>query len=104
MKKRFSDKQIISIVCEAEAGVSARAWTDAVEVTVAPGLVMKDFNVIEDIRPGQIPGFVYSLPDAFFFKRAEERFGHRFIPAIATRAHARRQVIGPAEALPCWLP
>ncbi len=42
--------------------------TDAAEVTVAPCPVVKHFNVIEDIRPGQIPGFVYSLPDAFFFQ------------------------------------
>lgn len=42
--------------------------TDAAEVTVAPGPVVEHFNVIEDIRPGQLPGFVYSLPDAFFFQ------------------------------------
>lgn len=41
---------------------------DAAEVTVALGLVVEHFNVIEDIGPGQIPGFVYSLPDAFFFQ------------------------------------
>ena len=44
---------------------------------MAPGPVIEDFNVIEDIRPGQIPGFVYSLPDAPFFQRTDERFGHR---------------------------
>ncbi|KEL82479.1 putative transcription initiation factor TFIID subunit 8 [Citrobacter freundii] len=37
-------------------------------MTVAPGPVVEHFNVIEDIRPGQIPGFVYSLPDTFFFQ------------------------------------
>lgn len=58
-------------------------------MTVAPGLVIEDFNVIEDIGPGQIPGFIYSLPDAFFFQRTEERFGHYIIPAVATSAHAR---------------
>ncbi len=34
---------------------------------MTPGPVIEHFNVIEYIRPGQIPGFVYSLPDAFFF-------------------------------------
>lgn len=34
---------------------------------MATGPVVEHFNVIEDIRPGQIPGFVYSLPEAFFF-------------------------------------
>ena len=35
---------------------------------LTPGPVVEHFNVIEDIRPGQIPGFVYSLPDTFFFQ------------------------------------
>ena len=67
---------------------------------MAPGPIVEHFNVIEDIRPGQIPGFIYAFSDPFFFQRTEERFGHRIIPAVATPAHARRQVIGPVEALP----
>ena len=67
---------------------------------MTPGPVVEHFNVIEDIRPDQIPGFIYAFSDPFFFQRTEERFGHRIIPAVATPAHARRQVIGPAEALP----
>lgn len=69
-------------------------------MTVAPGQVVEHVNIIEDIRPGQIPGFIYAFSDPFFFQRTEERFGRRIIPAIATSAHVRRQVIGPAEALP----
>ncbi|CAE1144066.1 protein of unknown function [Serratia sp. Tan611] len=53
-------------------------------MTVAPGPVIEDFNVIEDIGPGQIPGFVYSLSDAFFFQRTEERFGHRIDAPMST--------------------
>jgi hypothetical protein len=34
---------------------------------VAPGPIVEHFNVIEDIRPGQIPVFVYSLTNALFF-------------------------------------
>jgi len=67
---------------------------------VAPGPVVEYFNVMEDIRLGQIPGFIDAFSDPFFFQRTEERFGHRIIPAVATPAHARRQIIGPAEALP----
>lgn len=67
-------------------------------MTVAPGPVVEQLNVIEDIRPGQIPGFIYAFSDTFFFQQTEERFGHRIIPAVATPIHARRQVIGPAEA------
>lgn len=54
---------------------------------MASGPVVERFNIIEDIRLGQIPAFVYSLPDAFFFQRTEERFGHRIIPAVATPTH-----------------
>lgn len=42
--------------------------TDASEMTVAPGPVVEHFNVIEDIRPGHVPGFIYSLSDTFFFE------------------------------------
>lgn len=35
-------------------------------MTVAPGPIVEHFNVIEDIRPGQI-GLVCSLTNAFFF-------------------------------------
>lgn len=61
-----------------------------------PSPVVEHFNIIEDIRPG----LIYVFSDPFFFQRTEERFGHRIILAVATPAHARRQVIGPAEALP----
>ncbi len=69
-------------------------------MTVAPGPVIEDFNVIEDIGPGQIPGFIDTFSDSFFFQRTEERLGHRIIPAVATSAHARCQIIGPTESLP----
>lgn len=55
--------------------------TDAAKVTVAPGPVVEDFNVIEDIGPGHVPGFIDTFSDPFFFQRTEERFCHRIIPA-----------------------
>ena len=67
---------------------------------MTPGPIVEHFNIIEDIRPGQILGFIDAFSDPFFFQRTEERFGHRIILAVATPAHARCQVIGPAEALP----
>lgn len=66
---------------------------------MAPGPVIEDFNVIED-PPGPDPCFIYAFSDPFFFQRTEERFGHRIIMAVATPAHARCKVIGPAAALP----
>lgn len=69
-------------------------------MTVAPGSIVKDFDVIEDVGPGQIPGFVDALTDAFLFQTAEERFGDSVIPAVATPAHARFQIVGFAESAP----
>ena len=66
---------------------------------MAPGPVIEDFNVIED-PPGPDPCFIYAFSDPVFFQRTEERFGHRIMPAVATPSQARRQVIGPVEALP----
>lgn len=59
--------------------------TDTAEMTVASGPVVEHFNVIEDIRPGHIPGYIDVFPDPFFFQRTEERFGHRIIPAVAAK-------------------
>ena len=42
--------------------------TDAAEMTVALGRVIEDFNVIEDISPGQIPGFIDAFSNPFFFQ------------------------------------
>lgn len=59
-----------------------RNWTDPMPVDkfslhneacseasglMPPSLVVEHFNVIEDIRLDQIPGFIYPLPDPFFF-------------------------------------
>lgn len=60
--------------------------TDATEMNVAPRPVIEHFNVIEDIRPGQIPGFIDTFSEPFFFQRTEDRFGHCIIPAVATPA------------------
>jgi hypothetical protein len=38
-------------------------------MAVAPGPVIEDFNVIEDIGPGQIPGFIDAFSDPFFWLR-----------------------------------
>ena len=40
-------------------------------MTLAPDPVVEHFYVIEDIRPGQILGFIYAFSDPFFFQRTE---------------------------------
>lgn len=67
---------------------------------MTPSPIVKDFDVIEDISPGKIPGFVDALADAFLFQAAEERFGDRIIPAVAAPAHAWFKIVGLAEAAP----
>lgn len=76
---------------------------------MTPGPVVEDFNVIEDIGPGQIPGFIDTFSDPFFFQRTEERFGHR----IDAQQLPRRLMLGARllarqkrcqSSLPYWLP
>ena len=40
-------------------------------MTVAPSPIVKDFDVVEDIGPGQIPSFVDALADALLFQTAD---------------------------------
>ncbi len=35
---------------------------------MVPGSVVEHFNVIEDIRPGQIPSFIDAFSEPFFFQ------------------------------------
>lgn len=58
-------------------------------MAVASDPVIERFNVIEDICAGKIAGFVNPFSNELFFQPAEERFGHRIIPAVVTSAHTR---------------
>ena len=70
------------------------------QMAVAPGSIVKDFDVIEDVCAGQIAGFVDAPADALLFQTAEERFGHGVIPTISATAHAWFKIVGLAEAAP----
>lgn len=63
-------------------------------MAVVPGSIVKDFDVVEDIRPGQISGFLDAFADAFLFQAAKERFRHGVIPPISTTAHAWLEIVG----------
>lgn len=45
-------------------------------MAMAPGAIVKDFDVIEDVGTSQITGFVDALADTLFFQAAEEGLGH----------------------------
>lgn len=59
--------------------------TDAVEMSVAPDPVVEDFNVIEDIGPGQIPGFVDPFSDVFFFSELKNDSATAFFQQLPRR-------------------
>ena len=70
------------------------------QMAMAPGSIVKDFDVVEDIGPGQIPSFIDPFADTFLFQTAEERLGYSVIPTISAPTHAWLKVIGLAEASP----
>lgn len=51
-------------------------------MAVTAGSVVEHLNVIEDVGPGQFPGFVDAFADPFFFQAAEERFRYGVVPAM----------------------
>lgn len=63
MELPYPSRQFLS----SRRGLFEGLRTYATEMTVAPGTVVEHFNIIEDIRPGHVPGFIYSLSDTFFF-------------------------------------
>jgi hypothetical protein len=74
--------------------------TYSAQVAVATGSIVERFDVVGDLREGQLPILVDLLLDAFLLQAAEERFRNRVVPAVSATAHARPQSIGSAEALP----
>ena len=69
-------------------------------MTVPTGSIVEHFNVIVDLRLGDITGLVDSLLDPLFLQAAKERFGHCVIPAIPMPAHAGFKMMLAAEAPP----
>jgi len=86
-ENRLTDQAMyhILLVRQLQAGIKKRAPHDfcrtfetpmldnkedlsTVKETVTPGPVVKHFDVIEDTRPGHVPGFIYPLPDTLFFE------------------------------------
>lgn len=61
-------------------------------VTVASDAVVEYFNVIEDIRPGHVPGFIFQLPDTLFFSELKND------SATASSLLCQSQAVGIGEA------
>jgi len=58
-------------------------------MAVATGTILKSRDVIKNIDPSQIPGFVNMLSNALFFQRTEERLSYCVIPTVTLPTHAR---------------
>ena len=79
-------------------GAFKRLGADAAKMAVAAGSVVERFDVVEDIGARQIPSLVDALLDAFLLQAAEEGLGNGIVPAVASPAHARLEVVGCAES------
>ena len=73
-------------------------------MTVAAGPVIEDFNVIEDIGPGQIPGFIDAFSDPFVFQRTEERVFQQLPRRLILGARLLARQKRCQSSLPYWLP
>lgn len=77
MKRLFTVDSYVA-GCELPPRLSSRQGlfegllTDAAGMTLATGPLVEHFNLIEDIRPGHIQGFIYAFPDSFFFQRTKQ--------------------------------
>jgi len=77
-------------------------------MTVASGPVVEHFNVIEDIRPCQIPGFIYAFSDSFFLSELKNDSATALsqqlprLLVLGARLLARQKLC--QSSLPYWLP
>lgn len=77
-------------------------------MTVAPGPVVEHFNVIEDIGPGQIPGFIDAFSDPLFFSELKNDSATALsqqlprLLMLGARLLARQKRC--QSSLPYWLP
>lgn len=62
--------------------------------------IVKDFDVVKDVRSCQITRLVDAFLDTFLFQATKEGFGDCVVPTIATSAHAGLELMRVAEALP----
>jgi hypothetical protein len=75
---------------------------------VAPGPVVEHFNVIEDIGPGQIPGFIDAFSDPLFFSELKNDSATALsqqlprLLMLGARLLARQKRC--QSSLPYWLP
>ncbi len=75
---------------------------------MTPSPVVEHLNVIEDICPSQIPSFVYSLPDAFFFSELKNDSATALFQQLPRRLILGARLLARQNrcqsSLPYWLP
>jgi len=75
-------------------------WTNPVQMAVATDAIIEHVDVIRYLGLGNFASRVDVLLDPLLLQAAKKGFRHGVIPAIATSAHAGRQVMCVAEAPP----
>ncbi len=75
-------------------------WADPAEMAVPAGVIVKHFDVIEDIGPGHITGLVAPFLNALLFQAAEEGFGNGVVLTVTAPTHAGLQIIVFAKTQP----
>lgn len=54
-------------------------------MTVAPGTVVKDLDVVKNIGPGHVSGFIDAFADTLFLQATDEGFRHSIDAPMSTR-------------------
>ena len=72
-------------------------WGAVADAGVAALAVVEDLNVLEELRPGLLPGLEPRAMDHFGLEGAEEAFHRRVVQAIAFAAHRGRDVMQPKQ-------
>ncbi len=75
-------------------------WRDAARCVVAALWVVEHLDVIEDISPCILPGWVNLAANPLTLEQLEEALGHRVVMAVAPMAHAAEQIVVAQETLP----
>ena len=75
-------------------------WRKAPVVAMAPTWIVKELDVVEDIRSCLVSSGIDFPTNPFAFEQLKETFCHGVIVAVSPTAHAGLQVVGAQKRLP----
>jgi len=65
----------------------------AIVVSMTAGRIVKQLNIIEDLRSSVIAGFIYLSFDTFCLQKREKAFRYGIVMTMPSAAHARFQIM-----------